>query len=135
MSLAYYPVNNLQELDAGLLTAQTAGADSLVVFPDGITFGGAERIAAFALKHKLPLVSGWDHFALVGGLVSYGPNLRATWRHGAAYVAKILKGADPASLPVELPTIFELVVNLKTARALNLKIPQGVMLRADRVIG
>ena len=117
-----------------MITAQSKGADSLVVFPDGVTFGGAERIAAFALKHSMPMVSGWDHLALVGGLVSDGPNLRATWRRGATYVVNVLNGVDPGTLPVELPTIFELVVNLKTARALKLKIPQSVLLRADRVI-
>jgi len=134
IGVTYYPVDDLTQLDAALITAQSKGADSLVVFPDGVTFGGAERIAAFALKHKMPMVSGWDHFALVGGLVSYGPNLRATWRRGASYVVKVLKGTDPGTIPVELPTIFELVVNLKTARALKLKIPQSVLLRADRVI-
>lgn len=134
LSVAYYPVDDPQELDAALVTAKAKGADSLVVFPDGVTSGGADRIAAFTLKHKMPMVSGWDHYALAGGLVSYGPNLRATWRHAASYVVKVLKGADPASLPVELPTIFELVVNLKTARALKLKIPQSVLLRADRLI-
>ena len=134
LGVAYYPVNNPQELDAGLSAAQAAGADALVVFPDNVTFGGAERIAAFALKHRLPMVSGWDHYALAGGLVSYGPNLRASWRHAASYVVKVLKGADPGSLPVEFPMTFELVVNLKTARALKVKIPQSVLLRADKVI-
>ena len=104
------------------------------MFPDGVTLAGRERIAAFALQHKLPTTSGWDSFVIAGGLVSYGPNLRASYHHLASYVDRVLKGADPATLPVELPTIFELVVNLKTARALRVKIPQAVMVRADRVI-
>jgi putative ABC transport system substrate-binding protein len=134
LSVAYHPVTNQQELDAGLAAAQAAGADALVMFPDSVTVAGRERVAAFALQHKLPTVSGWDIFAVAGGLVTYGPNMRASWRHLASYVDRILKGADPGTLPVELPTIFELVVNLKTAKALGIKIPQSVLLRADRVI-
>lgn len=123
-----------QEPDAGLATAQAAGADALVMFPDGVTNAGRERIAAFAPRHKLPTVSGWDVYAIAGGLVTYGPNIRASYRHLASYVDRVLKGADPATMPIELPTIFELVVNVTTARALGAKIPQSVMLRADRVI-
>ncbi len=134
LSVAYYPVKDQQELDAGLATAQAAGADALVMFPDGVTNVGRERVAAFALQHKLPTVSGWDVYAIAGGLVTYGPNIRASYRHLASYVDRVLKGGAPATTPVELPTIFELVVNLKTARALGLKIPQSVLLRADRVI-
>ncbi len=134
MSVAYYPVKDPQELDAGLAAAQAAGTDALVLFPDGVTNTGRERIAAFALQHKLPTVSGWDVYAMAGGLLTYGPSMRAAYRHLASYVDRVLKGADPATMPIELPTIFELVVNLKTARALGIKVPGTVMLRADRVI-
>ena len=134
LSVAYYPVKDQQELDAGLATAQSAGADALVLFPDGVTNLGRERIAAFALQHKLPSVSGWDVYAIAGGLVTYGPNMRASYRHLASYVDRVLKGADTATMPVELPTTFELVVNLRTARALGVKIPPTVMVRADRVL-
>lgn len=134
LSVAYYPVKDQQELDAGLAAARAAGTDALVLFPDGVTNAGRERIAAFALQHKLPSVSGWDVYAIAGGLVTYGPNMRASYRHLASYVDRVLKGADPATMPIELPTIFELVVNLKTARALGVKVPQAVLLRADRVI-
>ena len=134
LSVAYYPVNDQQELEAGLTAARAAGADALLAFPDGVTNTGRERIAAFALQHKLPTVSGWDVYADAGGLVTYGPNMRASYRHLASYVDRVLKGADPATLPIELPTIFELIVNLKTARALGVKVPRAVLLRADRVI-
>jgi len=134
LSVAYYPVKDQQELDSGLARAQAAGADALVIFPDGVTNAGRERIAAFALQHRLPTVSGWDVYAIAGGLVTYGPNMRASFRRLAGYVDRVLKGADPATMPVELPTIFELVVNLKTARALGVKVPQTVLVRADRVI-
>ena len=134
LSIAYYPVKDQQELDTGLAAALAAGTDALVLFPDGVTNQGRDHIAAFALKHKLPTVSGWDVYAIDGGLVTYGPNMRASYRYLASYVDRVLKGADPANLPIELPTIFELVVNQKTARALGLKIPRSVLLRADRVI-
>jgi putative ABC transport system substrate-binding protein len=104
------------------------------LFPDGVTNVGRERIAAFALQHKLPAVSGWDVYAIAGGLVSYGPNMRASYRRLASYVDRVLRGGDPAAMPVELPTIFELVVNLKTARALGVRVPQSVLVRAERVI-
>jgi len=134
LGVTYYPVKDQAELDAGLVAAHAAGADALVLFPDGVTNGGRERIAAFALQHKLPTVSGWDVYAVAGGLVTYGPDMRASFRHLARYVDRILKGTDPAALPIELPTVFELVVNLKTARALGVKVPQSVLVRADRVI-
>ena len=134
ISIAYYAVKDQPELDAGLAAAVAAGTDGLVLFPDGVTNTGKERIAAFALQHKLPTVSGWDIYAIAGGLVTYGPNMRSTYRHLATYVDRVLKGGDPATMPIELPTIFELVVNLKTARALGVKVPQTVLVRADRVI-
>jgi putative ABC transport system substrate-binding protein len=135
MSVAYFPVKNpKEELDAALAAARAAGAEALVMFPDAVTFQGRERIAAFALQHKLPTVSGWGSFAVAGHLVTYGPNLRSSWVRLAGHVDRVLKGADPGTLPVELPTIIELIVNRKTANALGVKIPQSVLLRADRVI-
>lgn len=135
LSVVYYPVKNpKEELEAALVAARAAGAEALLSFPDAVTFQGRSRIAAFALQHRLPTVSGWEAYAIAGGLVSYGPNLRASWVHLAGYVDRVLKGANPATLPVELPTIVELVVNLKTATALGIKIPQSVLIRADRVI-
>lgn len=134
VSVAYYAVKDQPELEAGLAAAVAAGTDGLVLFPDGVTNAGKERIAAFALQHKLPTVSGWDIYATAGGLLTYGPSMRGAFRHLATYVDRVLKGADPATTPIELPTIFELVVNMKTARALGVKVPQAVLVRADRVI-
>ena len=135
LSVDFYPVSNpKEELDAALAAARAAGAEALLSFPDAVTFQGREKIAAFALQHKLPTVSGWEDYAVAGGLVTYGPNLRAAWVHLAGYIDRVLKGADPATMPVELPTIVELIVNLKTARALGVKIPQSILIRADRVI-
>ena len=134
VSVAFYPVRNPQELDAGLDAAQAAGTDGLVLFPDPVTLSGAERIAAFALKHKLPVVGGWHNYADAGALLSYGPNLREVWRRAAHHLDRVLKGVNPLDIPVELPTLYEAVVNLKTARALGLKVPYAVLLRANRLI-
>ena len=92
------------------------------------------RILELAAQNRLLLVSGWGPWAAGGGLLSYGPDLDAVIRNSATYVDRILKGARPADLPVEQPTRFELVVNLKTAKALGVTIPQSVLLRADDVI-
>ena len=135
LSVAYYPVKNpKEELEAALVAARAAGAEALLSFPDAVTFQGRARIAAFAIEHRLPTVAGWEAYAIAGGLVTYGPNLRASWVHLAGYVDRVLKGADPGALPVELPKIVELVLNLKTAKALGIKVPQSVLIRADRVI-
>ncbi len=93
-----------------------------------------EEIASQAAKHKLPAMYEVRTFVEVGGLMSYGPDLADMYRRAAAYVDKILKGAKPADLPVEQPTCFELVVSLKTAKALGLTIPQSILIRADQVI-
>ncbi len=130
----YYPVKSLPEIDAALESARAGGAQALVVFPDSVTLTGKERIAAYAIKHRLPSVSGWDVFAEAGLLLMYGPNLNACWSRLAYHVDRILKGAKPAELPVEMPTTVEVIVNLKTAKALGIAVPQSFLLRADRVI-
>jgi putative ABC transport system substrate-binding protein len=93
-----------------------------------------KRIADLAAKNRLPAIYPWEHFVNTGGLMSYGPNFAAAGRDVARYVDKILKGTKPADLPVEQPTKFELVINLRTAKSLGLKIPPVVMMRAERVI-
>jgi putative ABC transport system substrate-binding protein len=92
------------------------------------------RVLEFASKQRLPLVTGWGPWARAGSLMSYGPNLDILVRRAATHVDKILKGAKPADLPIEQPTKFELVVNLKTAKALGLTIPPPLLLQADQVI-
>src|SRR6266851_4640919 len=91
-------------------------------------------IAELGLKHRLPIMSQFSRIVKAGGLMSYGPDLSELFRRAASYVDKILKGAKPADLPVEQPTKFELVINLKTAKALSLTIPQSLLQRADEII-
>lgn len=130
----YFPVRNVAEIDAALEAARAGGAHALVVFPDSVTLAGKDRIAAYALKHRLPSVSGWDVFGEAGLLLMYGPNLNVCWSRLAYHVDRILKGANPAELPVEMPTTVETIVNLKTAQALGIAVPQSFLLRADRII-
>jgi putative ABC transport system substrate-binding protein len=92
------------------------------------------QIAELALRHRLRTAYSWREGPEARGLLSYGPNLSARWSYAAVYVDKILKGSKPADLPLEQPTTFELVINLKTAKALGLTIPQSILVRADQVI-
>jgi len=92
------------------------------------------RIAEFAIKHRLPSIGAWREFAEAGGLMAYGIAIQDVFRRAVGYVDKIFRGAKPADLPVEQPTKFELVINLKTAKALGLTIPPAVLARADEVI-
>jgi putative ABC transport system substrate-binding protein len=97
-------------------------------------FGRRKEIGDLAASNRLPLVAHLREFADAGGLMTYGPNVLELHRRAATYVDKILKGAKPGDLPVEQPTKFDLVINLKTAKALGLTIPQSLLLRADQVI-
>jgi ABC-type uncharacterized transport system substrate-binding protein len=134
LALEYFPVRGEPELEQAFAAIPRSRSDAVVVFPDALTLRTRERIARFELEHRMPIVSGWAQFADSGCLMTYGPNLPASFRRLATYVDRILKGAKPAELPVELPTVVELVVNMKTAAALGVKIPQPVLARADRVI-
>jgi putative ABC transport system substrate-binding protein len=113
-------------------TGQQAGA--LITVEDPLTAGQARKIAKFAVDNRLPTISGLRLFADAGGLISYGANLEDLLRRSVVFVDKILKGAKPSDLPVEQPTKFELVVNLKTAKALGLTIPPSLLALADDVI-
>jgi putative ABC transport system substrate-binding protein len=109
-------------------------ATALITFPDALMMAHRKEIAEFAGKLRLASVGGWSEFADAGGLMTYGPNLVNSFRRVAFYVDKILKGAKPADLPVEQPTKFELVINLKTAKQIGVTIPPNVLARAGRVI-
>jgi ABC-type uncharacterized transport system substrate-binding protein len=115
-----------------LMTRERAGA--LLVLVDSMLIGQRERIADLAAKSRLPAVYGWGEHAEAGGLMSYGANRFDSYRRAAVYVDKILKGAKPGDLPIQQATQFELIINLKTAKALGLTIPSSLMVRADQVI-
>lgn len=122
-----------EELDGGFAAMTKEGVDAIVLIEDGVLIANIKRIADLASQYRLPSM-GFANFADIGGLMIYGVNLPAMFRRAAYFVDKILKGATPADLPVEQPTRFEMAINLKTAKALGLTIPQSVLLRADRVI-
>ena len=121
-------------LEKAFATITDERVNGLVVFPDPLTFSNQEAITNFALANKIPALFGAREFVAIGGLMSYGPSYAGMFRRGAYYVDRILKGANPADLPVEQPTKFELVINLKTAKALGLEVPPTLIARADEVI-
>ena len=112
----------------------TERVDALFTVSNSILYRDRKRIIALAARHRLPAIYEWREFAEDGGLMAYGAKLGDLNRRVAAFVDRILKGAKPADLPVEQPTNFELVVNLKTAKALGLRIPPALLARADQII-
>jgi putative tryptophan/tyrosine transport system substrate-binding protein len=132
--IPYVPERDVAEFDKTLAATVQANCDALVVFPDAGMLAVSGRIAQFAAGARLPSVSGWTPFAQNGFLLTYGPDLRALYRSLARYVDRILRGAKPADLPVELPAKFEFAINLKTAQALGLEVPPTLFARADEVI-
>jgi putative tryptophan/tyrosine transport system substrate-binding protein len=127
-------VRRPEDFDAAFQSAAHARAEALMVVSSRFMNLNRSRILEFATKQRIPLVSGWGPWVRAGGLLSYGPDLDVLVKRAASHVDKILKGARPASIPVEQPTKFELVVNLKAARALGLTIPPSVLGRADQLI-
>ena len=123
-----------KEIEQGFSAAVGERAAALIVFDDPVLWSYRTQIVALAAKQRLPVMYGYREFVDDGGLMSYGPDRIDHYRRTASFVAKILQGAKPGSLPIEQPTKFELVINLKTAKALGLTIPQSLLLRADQVI-
>ena len=127
-------VRGPDDFDGAFDTARKQRPDALITVEDPLTFSHQKRIADFATGQQLPSLYGFREFVVAGGLMSYGANVADLFRRAASYVDKILKGAKPADLPVQQPTTFELVINVKTARALGLEIPPTLLARADEVI-
>ena len=126
-------VRDPADLDSAVATLRKAGADAMAVQEEAMLIAQAGRLADLARKHQLPTV-GFVEYARAGGLLAFGVDFRDLWRRAADLVDKILKGAKPADLPVERATKFELVINLKTAKALGLTISPSLLARADQVI-
>ena len=134
VAMQFLAARSPDELPAALAAARSGGAQALLAIGNPVNFKGAQIITAFAIEHRLPSIYDEQAFVLVGGLLSYAPSFNELFHRAATYVDRIVKGAKPADLPVEQPTKLELAINLKTAKALGLTIPQSVLLRADRVI-
>jgi putative ABC transport system substrate-binding protein len=134
MKVLYLAVEAQKQLDSAFARIHKEQPKALLVLADRVFLHNRARIMDFAVQHRLPGVYAYVELVETGGLMSYGPNYADMHRRAATYVDKILKGAKPADLPVERPTKFELVINLKAARHLGLTVPQSVLYRADRVI-
>ena len=134
LKLEVLEVRRREDVAGAVRAAHNSKAQALNVFSSPVLSSLHREIIAFAAEYRLPAIYQWKEHVEAGGLVSYGPNLAAIWRQAAIIVAKVLKGVKPTDLPVEQPTKFELVMNLRTANSLGLSIPPSVLLRADEVI-
>ena len=134
LTLDYFPTRTPDELNAALAAMVERPPEAISLFGDGFAIQNRQRIIDFGMGHRAPVISGWPVFAQSGAICTYGPRLTDSYRRLAHYVDRILKGAKPAELPIEQPTTFQLVVNLKTAKTLGIAIPPTLLARADEVI-
>jgi putative ABC transport system substrate-binding protein len=130
----FFKTPNRTELTRALVAIKADPPDAIVAFSEGFVVENRDLIVGVANSLRLPVVSGWAIMAKSGALFTYGPRLAESYRRTAYFVARILKGAKPEELPIERPTVIELVLNLKTARSLGLPIPQTLMARVDHTI-
>ena len=134
VALQYFAVTRPDEVGAALDRIVASRCDALYIVTDPVIDDRVPEIAVFALKHKLASIGPTPGLANAGGLLYYGPNLQDVFARTISYIERILRGAQPAELPVEMPARFEMVLNLKTAKALGITMPQSILLRADKVI-
>jgi ABC-type uncharacterized transport system substrate-binding protein len=134
VQLAILKAGSEGEIDAAFASLVQLDAGALVVGPYPVFFSRREQLLALVSRHAVPAIYPWRELAAAGGLISYGTSATAGYRLAGTYAGKILKGANPADLPVQRPTAFELVVNLKTAKALGITVPPSILARADEVI-
>ena len=134
LTLLSVPVSDPHKLDSALAAMMKERPDALMMTADPVQQTFVKQIVQFTAATRLPIIFQIRENVMAGGLMSYGPSLPELFRRAAAYVAKIFKGTRPADLPVEQPETFELVINLKTTKALGLTIPRSFLLRADQII-
>jgi putative ABC transport system substrate-binding protein len=127
-------IRQFDGIEGALKAASDAGAGALLVHPGALLDHNAAKIAEMAVRRRLPAIYGLRYYVEAGGLMSYGADIVEIWRRAAGFVHRILKGARPADLPVEQPTKFDLVVNLKAAKAIGLTIPPSLLSRANDVV-
>ena len=132
--LSILKITSADDIEAAFASLAPMHIEALLISPDPLFFTGRERVVALASRYAVPTMYGWREFVEAGGLISYAPSAAGTYRQTAGYVAKILNGDKPADLPVQQPTKFELVINMKTAKALGLTVPPSLLARADEVI-
>ena len=134
MDLQSIPVRNVEEIEAGLRAAMQAGAQAIVTMEDPLIQASRALIVELGMRQHVPVMGEFRPVAAAGALMSYGASQVEMWRGAASYVDKILKGAKPGELPVQQPTKFELVINLKTAKTLGITVPATLLVAADEVI-
>ena len=134
IDVVFCPTPNRKELENAFVSIQENRSQAMLVFSDSFIVQNRTDIIDFAMKQRIPVIDGWSVMAEAGALCTYGPRLSESYRRVAYFVDRILKGAKAADLPIEQPAVLELVINLKTANALGIAIPQNVLVRADKVI-
>ncbi|HEV8407452.1 MAG TPA: ABC transporter substrate-binding protein, partial [Sphingomicrobium sp.] len=134
LTVQSFGVHDLVDFDASFSAIRGGSSSAMLTLADPFTRANRQRIVDFAARSRLPAIYETGEFVEAGGLISYGPNLVAMQRRSATYIDKILNGAKPGDLPVQLPTDFELAVNMKTANALGIKVSDSILARADKVI-
>jgi len=134
LTLRAYKIRSLTEIEKAFALMVEDHAQAAVIFPDVLTTSHQKQLAELTLKNRLPAIFGFREFVALGGLMSYGSSLNGMWQRAALYADKILKGADPGDLPIDQPTRFELVINLKTAKTLGIQVPASLLVGADELI-
>jgi putative ABC transport system substrate-binding protein len=134
VDVEYFELTGAAQLDRVLDAVRSSRNEAALMFPVQLVISNSARIAAWSLQNGIPAASGWSRFATEGNLMSYGANMGQSYRRLATFVDRIFKGAKPAELAVEVPHKFELVINLRFARAMRISVPQAVLLRADQLI-
>ena len=134
VTLESFPIRTAEEIKDAVESAAQRRVDGMMVLTSPLIFNQRSQIADLALRARLPTINGFNVYPEAGGLMAYGPNFPSMFKRAASYVDRILSGADPGELPVERPTKFELVINLKTSKALGLQVPWQLQQRADIVI-